>query len=95
MTPADAAWHLLNALAAPFWVAVLTSLVAKLVWRRQLSTFGLKRLILWTSTAGVVGYGSCWALLGVEGSVLGYSVTLAAVAVVCWSVAFLVRRHHR
>ncbi|MEY2730686.1 MAG: hypothetical protein RL584_1812, partial [Pseudomonadota bacterium] len=23
MTPADAAWHLLNALAAPFWVAVL------------------------------------------------------------------------
>ena len=37
MTPWDAAWHLLNALAAPFWVALLSVGALKLLWRRALA----------------------------------------------------------
>jgi hypothetical protein len=89
MTPADAAWHLLNALAAPFWVAVLSVLAVKLVWRRSLAHHACARaLLLWAYTAALAAHAAAWAYTGVEGSMLGYAGMVVATAWALWLRAF-------
>ncbi len=89
MTPADAAWHLLNALAAPFGVAVLSVLALWLLWRRSVARrASAVALFLWAYMAGLAAHAAAWAYTGVEGSMLGYAGMVVATACALWLRAF-------
>lgn len=89
MTPADAAWHLLNALATPFWVAVLSVLALWLLWRRSVARRATApTLFLWAYTAALAAHACAWAYTGVEGSTLGYAGMVVATACTLWLRAF-------
>ncbi len=89
MTLWDAAWHLLNALAAPFWVALLSVWAVKLMWRRELAgRVGASTLLGWAYLAALLAHVGAWAYSGVEGSQWGYAGTVVATAVSLWFRAF-------
>ena len=47
MGPLDALWHLLNFFAPAAGVALFTTALAKLVWRRELAGASWGRLLAW------------------------------------------------
>ena len=82
MTPLTALWHLLNALAAPLCVAALLVALAKgLVWRRLLAGVTWRRLWAECALLGLLGQFAAWALLGVDGKLLGYALWLGLLSV--------------
>lgn len=89
MTPWDAAWHLLNALAAPFWVALLSVGALKLLWRRALAGRASALALLgWAYPAALLAHTGAWAYWGAEGSQWGYAGMVVATALALWFRAF-------
>jgi hypothetical protein len=89
MTPLDATWHFLNALAVPFGLALLASALVRLLWWRATTHCTLTSLFLWAYPAALIAHLAAWALTGAEGSMAGYGAMIAATAIALWWRAFL------
>jgi hypothetical protein len=89
MDPANAAWHVLNALALPLGVSALSVLAVKLLWRGQTQGTRALSLWLWAYLAALLAYVGTWAYNGVEGSMWGNALTVTATALAIWLRAFL------
>ena len=92
MTPLDALWHLLNAVAAPFGLALLSAVAVKLLWRQAAAGFSVLSLLIWAYAAAVSGHVAAWAWTGAEGSMTGYGLMVAATAVALWLRLFIVTK---
>jgi hypothetical protein len=89
MTPLDAFWHLINALAVPFGVALFASCAVKGLWYRQTAGTAWWAMTMWAYVPGLVAYIGAWAYAGVEGTMLGYALLVGAAALGLWAKAFL------
>jgi hypothetical protein len=93
MDPANAAWHVLNALALPLGVSALSVLAVKLLWRQQTRGIRVLTLGVWAYLAALLAYVGTWAYTGVEGLMWGNALTVTATAVAVWLRAFLWSRN--
>ena len=91
MGPLDAIWHLLNFLAPAVGVAAITTLLARLLWRRQLAGAGLMRLMAWSAGAGVAALLAGLVAFGRDGRMGTYGLLVAATAVALWWAGFMRR----
>lgn len=88
MGPLDAFWHLFNFIAPALGVALLSSTLAKLAWRRELAAVPWRRLSLWAAVAGVLTLSAGLALFGRDGRMATYGVLVVASALALWWVGF-------
>lgn len=88
MGPLDAVWHLFNFIAPALGVALLSSTLAKLAWRRELAAVPWRRLSLWAAVAGVLTLSAGLALFGRDGRMTTYGVLVVASALALWWVGF-------
>lgn len=88
MGPLDAVWHLFNFIAPALGVALLSSTLAKLAWRRELAAVPWRRLSLWAAVAGVLTLSAGLALFGRDGRMATYGVLVVASALALWWVGF-------
>jgi hypothetical protein len=91
MGPLDAIWHLLNFFAPAAGVAVVTAVLAKLLWRRQLAGAGLARLVAWSAVAGAAALLAGLVVFGRDGRMATYGLLVAATAVALWWAGFMRR----
>ena len=91
MGPLDGLWHLLNFVAPAIGVAVLAASLAKLCWRRELASVPWRRLILWTTAAGVLTLVAGLAVFGRDGKMATYGALVGISAMTLWWVGFLGR----
>lgn len=89
MTPLDAAWHLINALALPLAVSGLSVLALKLLWRMPTNGTGWLKLWLWGYSGALLAYIGAWSFWGMEGTMWGHALTVTATALALWLRAFL------
>lgn len=88
MGPLDALWHLLNFIAPALVVAALASLLAKLLWRRELASVSWRRLAFWAAGAGGLALIGGLVLFGRDGRMLTYGALAGATALALWWVGF-------
>jgi hypothetical protein len=91
MGPLDALWHLLNFGAPALSVGALTTVLAKLLWRRELAGVGWLRLLLWSIGAGVLVLVAGLALFGRDGAMATYGALVVATALALWIAGFVRR----
>jgi len=91
MGPLDALWHLLNFFAPAVGVALASALLAKWIWRRELSGVPGPRLVLWSAAAGTAALVGGLAVFGRDGKMATYAALVAAVALTLWWVGFVRR----
>jgi hypothetical protein len=91
MGPLDATWHLLNFFAPALGVAVVASLLAKLLWRGELRAVPLKRLVIAGSAAGAIALVASLVAFGRDGRMAGHGMLVAACAAALWWSAFRTR----
>jgi hypothetical protein len=91
MGPLDALWHLLNFFAPAVGVALATTLMAKLVWRRELAGVAWRRLLIWATAAGALALLGALVIFGRDGRMAGYGALVAATAVALWWAGFVRR----
>jgi hypothetical protein len=91
MGPLDATWHLLNFFAPALGVALITSGLAKLLWRRELRGVAWRRLVLWTATGGTLALLAGLLVFGRDGRMATYAMLIVVVAVVMWWAGFVRR----
>ena len=84
MGPLDALWHLLNFLAPAVGVGLVTTALAKLLWRRELHSAGFWRLGAWASAAGAIALIAALVAFGRDGKMAGYGLMLVACALGLW-----------
>lgn len=88
MGPLDAIWHLFNFIAPALGVALLSSTLAKLAWRRELAAVPWRRLSLWATVAGVLALCAGLVLFGRDGRMATYGALVVASALALWWVGF-------
>lgn len=91
MGPLDALWHLLNFFAPALGVALATTLLAKLVWRRELAGASWRRLLAWSVGAGALVLIGGLVLLGRDGRMGTYGALVVATALALWWAGFVRR----
>lgn len=91
MGPLDATWHLLNFFAPALGVALITSGLAKLLWRRELGGVTWRRLVLWTAPLAALALLAGLVVFGRDGRMATYALLVAVVAVVLWWAGFVRR----
>jgi hypothetical protein len=91
MGPLDALWHLLNFFAPAVGVALATTLMAKLVWRRELAGVAWPRLLIWATAAGALVLLGGLAIFGRDGRMASYGALVAATALALWWAGFVRR----
>lgn len=89
--PLDAIWHLLNFFAPALGVGLLTTAMAKVLWRRELRMAGFRRLALWASAGSAVGLLAALVIFGRDGKMAGYGLMLATGALGLWWAGFRAR----
>ena len=89
MGPLDAVWHVLNFFAPAAGVGVVTALVAKLLWRRELAGVGLKRLGGWSVCAGAAAQLAGLVIFGRDGKMASYAAMVCACAAGLWAAGFV------
>ena len=92
MGPLDALWHLLNLFAPALGVGLLTSTVAKLLWRRELKAIAWTRLSVWACSMSALTLLAGLVVFGRDGKMASYGAMLAACALSLWWRGFLARR---
>ena len=92
MGPLDALWHLLNLFAPALGVGLLTSTVAKLLWRRELKAIAWTRLSVWACSVSALTLLAGLVVFGRDGKMASYGAMLAACALSLWRRGFLARR---
>ena len=88
MGPLDALWHLLNFVAPALGVGLVTTSLAKLLWRRELARASWPRLAAWSVGAGVVALVGGLAIFGRDGRMASYGGLVAATALALWWAGF-------
>ncbi len=88
MSPLDALWHALNFFAPALGVGLISALLAKLLWRRELKSVPWQRLAVWATAASGVALVLSLVLLGRDGKMLGYGAMLLACTVGLWWAGF-------
>jgi hypothetical protein len=88
MGPLNALWHLANFFAPAVGVALFTTLLAKLLWRRELAAVGWSRLLAWGSGAGALALIGGLAAFGRDGRMATYGALVAAVGLALWWAGF-------
>lgn len=91
MGPLDALWHLLNFFAPALGVALLTTALAKLVWRRDLAQVRWQRLLAWSTGAGALALVGGLVAFGRDGRMATYGALVVATALALWLAAFVRR----
>jgi hypothetical protein len=91
MGPLDATWHLLNFFAPALGVALITSGLAKLLWRRELGGVTWRRLVLWTATGAALALLAGLLVFGRDGRMATYALLIVVVAVALWWAGFVRR----
>jgi hypothetical protein len=89
--PLDAFWHLLNFFAPVFGIGLALPLVAKLVWRRELSGVRWRHLARWTTGLSALAWMVALVVFGKDGRMASYGVLVAAGALSLWWVGFVAR----
>jgi hypothetical protein len=84
MGPIDAFWHLANLFVPPLGLGALAALLAKLLWRRELSAIPWARLA-WPACA-VCAVVTLTGLIvsGHDGRMATYGAMVAACAITLW-----------
>ena len=88
MGPLDALWHLMNFLAPAVGVSVMTCLLAKAIWRRELRAVPLRPLLLWSGGAGAVVLLVGLLVFGRDGRMATYGALVVSTATVLWWKGF-------
>jgi hypothetical protein len=91
MGPLDALWHLLNFVAPALGVALVSSALAKLVWRRELAQAPWQRLIGWSAVAGVLALAGGLVAFGRDGRMATYGALVVCSALALWFAGFVRR----
>lgn len=86
LSPLDALWHILNFFAPALGVGLISTGLAKLLWRREFNSTTWRRLAAWTTAASALALIASLALLGRDGTMLGYGVMLLACSLALWWV---------
>ncbi|MBN8488088.1 MAG: hypothetical protein J0M20_10250 [Burkholderiales bacterium] len=92
MGPLDALWHLLNFVAPALGVGLITTALAKWLFRRELSGAAWQGLLLWSMGAGLVVLLAGLVAFGRDGRMATYGLLVAATALVLWWRGFVLRR---
>ena len=92
MGPIDALWHLLNFFAPALGLGLLTSAMAKLLWRRSLKGASLKRLSLWATACSALALIAGLIVFGSDGKMLTYGAMVLVCALSLWWAGFGPRR---
>ena len=88
MGPLDALWHLLNFFAPAAGVALATTLLAKLLWRRELAGASWRRLLAWAVASGALALLAGLAIFGRDGRMATYAGMVVMTAVSLWWFGF-------
>jgi hypothetical protein len=88
MGPLDALWHLANFFSPAFGVALITTALAKLVWRRELAAAGWGRLLTWSCGAAALASIGGLVAFGRDGRMATYGALVVATALALWWAAF-------
>lgn len=91
MGPLDALWHLLNFFAPAMAVALITTALAKLAWRRELASVPWRRLVGWSMAAGALALLGGLIAFGRDGRMATYGALVAAAALALWLAGFVRR----
>jgi len=91
MGPLDALWHLLNFFAPAAGVALATTLLAKLLWRRELAASSWRRLLAWAAGAGALALLGGLVVFGRDGRIATYGALVVATALALWWAGFVRR----
>jgi hypothetical protein len=88
MGPLDALWHLLNLFAPALGVGLLASAATKLLWRRELASVSLARLVVWACSAGALVTVAGLVVFGRDGRMATYGAMIAGCALALWWAGF-------
>jgi hypothetical protein len=77
-------WHVLNFFAAPAGVALFASLIAKLLWHRELQGAAWWRLWLWSGGAAALAAIGGLVWYGRDGKMSTYGAMVLACALALW-----------
>ena len=88
MGPVDAFWHLLNFLAPAMCVGALTSLLAKLLWRRELKGVTWRHLSAWSCSLSALTWIVALVVFGRDGRMESYGAMVGVCALSLWWVGF-------
>jgi hypothetical protein len=91
MGPLDALWHLLNFFAPAAGVALATTLLAKLLWRRELAGASWRRLLAWAAAGGALALLAGLVIFGRDGRMASYGALVVATALALWWAGFVRR----
>jgi hypothetical protein len=91
MGPLDALWHVLNFFAPALGVALFTSALAKLLWRRELAGAAWARLFWWSALAGALVLVAGLIVFGRDGRMATYGAVVVATALALWWAGFVRR----
>ncbi len=84
MSIGDAFWHLLNFLAPPLFVAVFSAVAARLAWRGELRSVGLRRLLVWAALPAIAAALAGLVITGRDGRIVTYAAIVAASSLGLW-----------
>jgi hypothetical protein len=86
--PIDAFWHLLNFFAPAMGVGVLTPLLAKMLWRRELQSVGVRWLMGRSASVAALTWVVALIVFGRDGRMASYGALVCASAVSLWWFGF-------
>ena len=92
MGPIDALWHLLNFFAPALGVGVVASLMAKLLWRRELKGVSWRRLGGWATACSAAVLLLGLIVFGHDGKMATYGAMVIACAATLRWIGFGPRR---
>ncbi len=84
MGPLDALWHLLNFFAPPVGVGLITTVLARLVWWRELRGAGFARLAAWAIVGCTAGWVAALIIFERDGKMAGYALMLTSGSMALW-----------
>jgi len=91
MGPLDALWHLLNFAAPALGMGLLTTALAKLLFRRELAGAAWRALLVWSVGAGLAVLLAGLIAFGRDGRMATYGALVAATALALWWRGFVRR----
>ncbi len=92
MGPLDAFWHLLNLFTPAIGLGMISAVLAKLLWRRELSAVRYLRLAGWACCASAAALIAGLILTGQDGRMVTYAGMVLACALALGWVGFGRRR---
>lgn len=87
-----ALWHLLNFGAPAVLIGLFASLMAKLLWHREMAGSSIFRLWLWSTGLAYVATVVSLVALGRDGKMAGYTAMVLSSAAGLWWAGFRGRK---